>query len=65
MPIHEYKCDACNATCEFIQSFSEGYKRKCPSCGKLKLKRQVATSTGLIFKGSDWFTNRGRENENN
>ena len=29
--------------------------RKCPQCGKLKLKRLIGTGAGIIFKGSGFY----------
>jgi predicted nucleic acid-binding Zn ribbon protein len=29
--------------------------RKCPECGKDKLKRLIGTGAGIIFKGSGFF----------
>ena len=57
MPTYEYECRECGKVSEFIQSFSEGYKRKCPECGKLKLKRMISTRVGLIFKGPGFYVN--------
>jgi predicted nucleic acid-binding Zn ribbon protein len=30
-------------------------KRKCPDCGKLKLKRLIGIGSGVIFKGSGFY----------
>ena len=29
--------------------------KKCPKCGKLKLKRLIGTGAGVIFKGSGFY----------
>jgi len=29
--------------------------RKCPECGKLKLRRLIGTGAGVIFKGSGFY----------
>jgi predicted nucleic acid-binding Zn ribbon protein len=29
--------------------------RKCPQCGKLKLKRLIGTGAGVIFKGKGFY----------
>ena len=55
MPIYDYLCLACGTQTEILQSFNVGYKRKCPKCGKLKLKRQVATGTLPVFKGPGFY----------
>ena len=34
---------------------SDGAIRKCPECGRLKLKRLMGTGAGIIFKGSGFY----------
>ena len=34
---------------------SASVKRKCPDCGKLKLKRLIGIGSGVIFKGSGFY----------
>ena len=34
---------------------SASVKRKCPDCGKLKLKRLIGAGAGVIFKGSGFY----------
>lgn len=41
MPTYDYECDACGHTLEIFQSMTEGHKKKCPECGKLKLRRLI------------------------
>jgi len=55
MPTYDYVCQACEASFEFFQPMSESPKRKCPTCGKLKLKRLIGAGGGLIFKGSGFY----------
>lgn len=55
MPTYEYECRECGERCEFLQSFKEGAKRKCPECGRLKLKRLISKGVGVIFKGSGFY----------
>ena len=55
MPTYDYICQACGHELEIFQSMTESPKRKCPECGKLKLKRQIGTGAGLIFKGSGFY----------
>lgn len=38
MPAYDYDCNACGASIEVTHEMSET-KKKCPECGKLKLKR--------------------------
>ena len=62
MPIYEYECGACGASHEFIQKFSEGPKRKCPSCGALKLKKQVSAAA-FHLKGTGWYVTDFRDGD--
>jgi len=55
MPTYEYKCDACGHAFEQFQSITAGPIRKCPKCGKLKVRRLISTGAGLIFKGSGFY----------
>ena len=56
MPTYEYVCGACSEVVEFFQAITENPKRKCPSCGALKLKRRIGAGAGIIFKGSGFYT---------
>ena len=60
MPIYEYECGACGENHEFIQKFSEGPKRKCPSCGALKLKKQISAAA-FHLKGTGWYVTDFRD----
>ena len=55
MPTYDYRCNACGHEFELFQSMSEGLKKKCPECGKLKLERLIGTGSALIFKGSGFY----------
>jgi len=55
MPTYDYRCDECGHELELFQSFSESPKKKCPACGRLKLKRVIGTGAGIIFKGSGFY----------
>ncbi len=55
MPTYDYECDACNHEFELFQSISEPVKRKCPECGKLKLRRLFGTGAAVVFKGSGFY----------
>ena len=60
MPIYEYECGACGERHEFIQKFSDGLKRKCPSCGKLRLKKQISAAA-FHLKGDGWYVTDFRD----
>jgi putative FmdB family regulatory protein len=54
MPIFDYQCEACGHTFDALQKVGEGPLRKCPKCGKLKLKKQMA-APNFHLKGSGWY----------
>lgn len=55
MPTYDYLCEACKHAWEEFQSITAKPTRKCPSCGKLKAKRQIGGGGGIIFKGSGFY----------
>src|SRR4051812_21287302 len=55
MPTYEYKCSACGHAFEQFQSMSAPPVKKCPQCGKSKVKRLLGTGAGIIFKGSGFY----------
>lgn len=55
MPTYEYKCDACEHQFEQFQSITAEPLRKCPDCGKMKLRRLIGTGAGLLFKGNGFY----------
>jgi putative FmdB family regulatory protein len=54
MPIYEYRCSACGHHLEALQKMTEAPLRKCPDCGKQRLKRLVSASQ-FRLKGSGWY----------
>ena len=60
MPIYEYECRGCGERHEFIQKFSDGPKRKCPSCGKLRLKKLISAAA-FHLKGDGWYVTDFRD----
>ncbi len=55
MPTYEYRCDDCGHELEEFQSMSAKPLKKCPECGKNKLKRLIGIGAGVIFKGSGFY----------
>jgi putative FmdB family regulatory protein len=55
MPTYEYECDACSHKFEELQSISEKPLKKCPECGKPKLRRLFGTGAAIVFKGSGFY----------
>jgi len=55
MPTYEYQCDACEHNFDEFQSFSDAPLKKCPKCGKAKLRRAFGAGAAVIFKGSGFY----------
>ncbi len=55
MPTYEYQCQACQHEFEKFQPMSAAPIKKCPSCGKSKVRRLIGAGAGLIFKGSGFY----------
>ena len=55
MPTYDYVCDACDHEMEEFQSITAKPLKKCPACGKSKLRRLIGAGAGVIFKGSGFY----------
>jgi putative FmdB family regulatory protein len=55
MPTYEYQCDACEHNFDELQAYSDPPLKKCPKCGKPKLRRVYGAGGGIIFKGSGFY----------
>lgn len=55
MPTYDYQCDACEHTFEEFQSMKDEPLKKCPQCGKPKLRRLFGSGAAIIFKGSGFY----------
>ena len=55
MPTYDYVCGACEHEFEVFQSITAGVKRKCPECGRLKLRRMIGPGAAIMFKGSGFY----------
>jgi putative FmdB family regulatory protein len=55
MPTYEYQCDACEHKFDELQAYSDPPLKKCPECGKPKLRRVYGAGGGIIFKGSGFY----------
>ncbi len=54
MPLYEYECGACHHRFEQIQQYSDPIIRKCPKCGRMKVKK-LLSSPAIQFKGSGFY----------
>lgn len=55
MPTYEYACDGCGHQFEEFQSITAKPLRKCPACGKPRLRRLIGVGAGVLFKGSGFY----------
>jgi putative FmdB family regulatory protein len=55
MPTYDYECGACEHSLEVFQGINDPVLKKCPKCGKNKLKRQFGTGAAIVFKGSGFY----------
>jgi putative FmdB family regulatory protein len=55
MPTYDYVCDACHHELEIFHSIKDEPKRKCPECGKQKLRRLIGPGAAIVFKGSGFY----------
>lgn len=55
MPTYDYVCEACDHAFEIFQSIKEDAKKKCPECGKPKLRRLIGPGAAIVFKGSGFY----------
>lgn len=58
MPTYEYRCKACGADLEVVQSFTDDPLTTCEACGGPL--RKVFGSVGISFKGSGFYKNDSR-----
>ena len=63
MPTYDYECDACNHAFELFQSITDKHIKKCPECGKLKVRRLIGAGSTIIFKGSGFYQTDYRSEE--
>jgi len=54
MPIYEYQCQACGHQLEALQKVSDTPLKKCPECGKPKLKKLISAPS-FRLKGGGWY----------
>jgi putative FmdB family regulatory protein len=54
MPFYEYECQNCKFYTELLQKVSDPPLKKCPSCGKSKMKKLVSAPI-FRLKGGGWY----------
>jgi putative FmdB family regulatory protein len=55
MPTYDYVCEACQHEFEHFQSIKDEPLRKCPACGRRKLRRLIGPGAAIVFKGSGFY----------
>jgi putative FmdB family regulatory protein len=55
MPTYDYVCDACSHAFELFQSITAEAEKKCPECGRKKLRRLIGPGAAIVFKGSGFY----------
>jgi putative FmdB family regulatory protein len=55
MPTYDYACEACGHRFELFQAMREAVRRKCPACGRLKLRRLIGMGAAVLFRGSGFY----------
>ncbi|HET6329896.1 MAG TPA: zinc ribbon domain-containing protein [Holophagaceae bacterium] len=62
MPLYEYRCEACGAEEEALESFSAPVEHACAPCGApLGMRRQLSRA-GFVLSGGGWYaTGYGQE----
>ena len=55
MPTYDYECDACGHAFELFQSITAEPEKKCPKCGRRKLRRLIGPGATIVFKGSGFY----------
>jgi len=55
MPTYEYECKQCGRF-EVVHKMSEGPLQVCPRCGGTEIRKLIASSLTVIYKGSGFHT---------
>ena len=67
MPFYEYECANCKFYTEVLQKITDAPLKKCPSCGKTRMKKLVSAPV-FRLKGGGWYETdfkRDKENKRN
>jgi len=55
MPTYDYECLKCGFHFEKFQKMTDAPRKRCPQC-KGKVRRLISSGSGLIFKGSGFYS---------
>ncbi|MCX8058047.1 MAG: zinc ribbon domain-containing protein [Spirochaetes bacterium] len=56
MPTYDYICNSCNKKFEIFRPISDEREVTCPECNSTKTKKIISAGSGIIFKGSGFYT---------
>ena len=63
MPTYDYECTACGHAFQAFHGITADPIRQCPECKKQKVERLIGSGSGIIFKGSGFYTTDYRSKE--
>ena len=55
MPTYEYECLSCKYEFEAFQKITDDSLKECPRCNGM-VKRKISAGSGVLFKGSGFYT---------
>jgi putative FmdB family regulatory protein len=64
MPLYEYRCEACGAKEEKLQSFSAPTSHDCSKCGLAEAMHREISRTAFVLSGSGWYAGGYAGSEN-
>ena len=55
MPLYEYRCEACGAEEEALESFSAPAEHACAQCGAALGMRRQLSKAAFVLAGGGWY----------
>ena len=55
MPLYEYRCEACGAEEETLESFSAPSEHACAQCGAALGMRRQLSKAAFVLAGGGWY----------
>ena len=55
MPLYEYRCEACGAEEETLESFSAPSEHACAKCGAALGMRRQLSKAAFVLAGGGWY----------
>lgn len=55
MPLYEYRCEACGAQEEVLESFSAPSEHACTACGAVDGMHRQLSRAGFVLSGGGWY----------